>query len=339
MAATRTGGHNVNVAWVETSGERRIASEDYPLPVSATFSGTVNADDVSGDAAHDAADIGNPVKVGFKAESTTPAAVADNDRSNWSGTLYGAGFVNLRRASDGAEVGISSFPLVVAVESGSTAISGIVDEVAPGTVGEGSFGQLRITPTRDLRVCLTDSAGANMGTSGNPAYIAGTVSNQGLVNHDSPYNGGVLTSIPPNIIGGIAQSVEPTAVSAGDALLFYVDPKGYQHVKTHSAVQSRSDTFTTTGAGTTVDCSSSPKKFFTIQATATGAVTSWSIVLEGSLDNVTFTTLLTHTNVDPGSGGAKFSTAGTPFLYFRSNCTAFVLGGGTNVIVTILGES
>lgn len=49
---------------------------------------------VGGDTAHDAADSGNPVKMGFKAESTTPAAVADGDRSDWAGTLYGAGFVN-----------------------------------------------------------------------------------------------------------------------------------------------------------------------------------------------------------------------------------------------------
>lgn len=41
---------------------------------------TVGNPAVAGDVAHDAADSGNPIKVGGKAESTTPSAVADGDR-------------------------------------------------------------------------------------------------------------------------------------------------------------------------------------------------------------------------------------------------------------------
>lgn len=37
---------------------------------------------VAGDVAHDAADSGNPVKIGGKAASSTPSAVASNDRVN-----------------------------------------------------------------------------------------------------------------------------------------------------------------------------------------------------------------------------------------------------------------
>jgi hypothetical protein len=79
-----------------------------PLPLRGTDNGdgTGSLDMVvtGSSVAHDAPDSENPVKVGFRAESTTPAAVADNDRSDLRGTLYGAAFANLRRATDGVEI-------------------------------------------------------------------------------------------------------------------------------------------------------------------------------------------------------------------------------------------
>lgn len=101
---------------------------------------------------------------------------------------------------------------------------------------------------------------------------------------------------------------------------------------------SRADTFTTTANGTTVDRSTNPLKSFTLAVKATGAVTSWTVVLECSLDNSNFTTVLTHTNATPADGQAMFSgTSLAPCLYFRSRASAITLGGGTNVIATILG--
>jgi hypothetical protein len=44
---------------------------------------------VAGDVAHDAADSGNPIKVGFKAASALPTAVADADRANGVSDLWG----------------------------------------------------------------------------------------------------------------------------------------------------------------------------------------------------------------------------------------------------------
>lgn len=52
---------------------------------------------VSGDVAHDTADAGEPVKIGFKAispDGTAPPAVAENDRSNLNGDLNGRAYVN-----------------------------------------------------------------------------------------------------------------------------------------------------------------------------------------------------------------------------------------------------
>lgn len=53
---------------------------------SLTVDGGVSA---SGDVAHDAADSGNPVKVGAKAVSAFPAAVTANDRANLLADLVG----------------------------------------------------------------------------------------------------------------------------------------------------------------------------------------------------------------------------------------------------------
>jgi hypothetical protein len=75
-----------------------------------------------------------------------------------------------------------------------------------------------------------------------------------------------------------------------------------------------------------------------MQVNTTGTVTSWTVVLECSLDNVNFTTALTHTNLTPGSNAINFGgTTAFPCLYFRSHATALTLGSGTNVIATILG--
>lgn len=49
---------------------------------------------VSGDTAHDSADSGNPVKVGFKAINALPTAVAANDRANAVSDLWGRQLVS-----------------------------------------------------------------------------------------------------------------------------------------------------------------------------------------------------------------------------------------------------
>lgn len=64
---------------------------------SLTVDGTVTASNAAGDVAHDSADSGNPVKVGFKAynmDGTAPGtAVAENDRANGISDVYGRQFV------------------------------------------------------------------------------------------------------------------------------------------------------------------------------------------------------------------------------------------------------
>ena len=103
--------------------------------------------------------------------------------------------------------------------------------------------------------------------------------------------------------------------------------------------KTRADTFTATGNGTTVDASASPMSAFAVQVQATGVVTSWDVRLEGSLNNTTFTTILTHTNVTGDGVTLWTGTLEAPALYFRSRAAGLVLGGGTNIVVTILGQN
>jgi hypothetical protein len=105
------------------------------------------------------------------------------------------------------------------------------------------------------------------------------------------------------------------------------------------AKASRGDTFTATGTGTAVDVSGLGMSQFGIQVKATGAVDSWTAVVEVSLDGTNYVTVLTHTNLSDGDGAIKWSGANEyPALYFRSHCTELTLGSGTNVIVTIIGK-
>lgn len=70
-----------------------------------TVDGTVTVTDglnIEGTVAHDSADTGNPVKIGFQASSTLPTAVATGDRVNGVADLYGRQLV--ANIDDGMQV-------------------------------------------------------------------------------------------------------------------------------------------------------------------------------------------------------------------------------------------
>jgi hypothetical protein len=102
---------------------------------------------------------------------------------------------------------------------------------------------------------------------------------------------------------------------------------------------SRSDTYTTTTTGTAVDASTYPVKSFSIQVKGTGAVpTSFTVVLEGSLDGTNFDTITTFDSATLADGKIKFTGAADyPVRYFRSRVSALALGSATNIVVTLLG--
>lgn len=106
----------------------------------------------------------------------------------------------------------------------------------------------------------------------------------------------------------------------------------------------RSDTYTTAANGTTVDVSVRPARRFSLQVKGTGAAASaWNVVLEGSLNNAQFTTILEHSNAgefrNAADGETVYFDTNVPWLYFRSRCVSVTLGSATNVIATIVGQA
>lgn len=110
------------------------------------------------------------------------------------------------------------------------------------------------------------------------------------------------------------------------------------------AFGTRSDTYTTAANGTTVDMSTRPCRRFAVQVKGTGAAaTAWNVVLEGSLNNSQFTTILEHSNAgefrNAADGETVYFDTAVPWLYFRSRLVSITLGSATNVVATIVGQS
>jgi hypothetical protein len=104
---------------------------------------------------------------------------------------------------------------------------------------------------------------------------------------------------------------------------------------------SRADTFTVAGNGVTVDLSAQGMAGFALQVKGTGAVPSaWNVVLEVSLDNANWTTVLTHSNtLGDSDGSTKWPIKSTPALYVRARCVSVTLGGASNIVATLLAVS
>jgi hypothetical protein len=103
--------------------------------------------------------------------------------------------------------------------------------------------------------------------------------------------------------------------------------------------QNRSDTYTGTGSGTAIDVSSVPCSRMGIQVKGTGAApTSWTVLLEGSINGTDYDTLATHDTAE-GDGGILFVPLPAPVKKFRSRCSALSLGGATNIVASIIGQA
>ena len=100
----------------------------------------------------------------------------------------------------------------------------------------------------------------------------------------------------------------------------------------------RTDTFTGTGNGTSVDATANPIGSFGILVRATGGTpTLWTLVLEGSIDGTNFSTILTHTNTLGLNVNLWSGALISPCRYFRSRVVALTLGGASNIISDIVG--
>ncbi len=118
-------GHNVTID--NASGASAVNIQDGGNSI--TVDGTVSVTDglnIEGDIAHDSADSGNPLKVGFKAiaHSSNPTAVAANDRTDWYANRHGVPWV------------IGGHPNIVSREymtTGAQTNDAIIDSIGAGT--------------------------------------------------------------------------------------------------------------------------------------------------------------------------------------------------------------
>ena len=97
------------------------------------------------------------------------------------------------------------------------------------------------------------------------------------------------------------------------------------------------ESFTAIATGDAIE-TPSPVKSFAIQVVGVQvAATSWTVLLEGSLDGINFDTILTHTTT---TGNAKIVWSGTnlfPSKFFRTRVTAVALGSAASIRVFTLG--
>lgn len=78
---------------------------------------------------------------------------------------------------------------------------------------------------------------------------------------------------------------------------------------------------------------------YAIQVKGVGAAaTTWSVTLEGSLDNVNWTTILTHANADV-DGTTKWDGGGKPCMFVRANVGTLTLAPATALAVTVVATS
>lgn len=208
-------------------------------------------------------------------------------------------------------------------------MAGYYTSGALDTPANNSFHIPQITLNRALHINPRNASGTEIFTTTTPGVVDANVAND------------AVDAGNPHKIGGKANNSRPTAVSAdADRVDAWFDRNGRQVTK-HDFF-TRSDTYTGTANGTTIDCSLNPCQYFSLQVKGTGgAATTWDVRIEGSLDGTNFdqnaaSIMVNNTQAD-GDGAIKYGFD-KPVLYFRSRCAGLVLGAATNIVATILGR-
>lgn len=152
------------------------------------------------------------------------------------------------------------------------------------------------------------------------------------------------SSVPSLVIPSSSGTQPGSPVSGwmywdGTGLYFYTGSQWINLLGGAAMNLSRTDTKTTATAGTTISVGSLSIAKFGLQVTSAGGTATWNVVLEGCLDNTTFTTILTHSNTGEyaaANGATVWATSITsPVLYFRSRVVA--LGAASTLTILIIG--
>lgn len=178
-----------------------------------TVTGTVTASNAAGDVAHDSADSGNPVKIGAKAATALPTAVASADRANAISDVYG------RLLVSHIDAGMQVWKQVEATTT--------------------QTGTAIWTPAAGKKVVLTSySVGTGgttaglltiwFGASGDTTFTQGTdqVVFRGTLTPSASATPGIVVSLPQPIYAATADHVLRYTTSAG--ITIYITCYGYE---------------------------------------------------------------------------------------------------------------
>lgn len=202
---------------------------------------------------------------------------------------------------------------------------------------------------------VTGSVTANAGTNLNTSLLAldttvGLAQASATAGERGPLVQGAVTTLAPGYASGTTNPLSLTTTGAlrtdGSAVTQNVNVafvggatagSGVIGIVTDQATF-RVDAYTSVTSGTTVVATSTPYKAYAIQVKGTGGTAvTWDVRLEGSLNNVNFSTILQHTNTT-GDGAVVWSGAAmSPALYFRSRCAGIVLGTASDITATVVG--
>jgi len=180
---------------------------------------------------------------------------------------------------------------------------------------------VRVAGAVTTNVDVTDDAGRALGevsvtgtadtSAASGAYVDGWDATQGSTADASSAN---------TVIGRLKKIAEllasPVTVSVG-----------------HQAPGTYTGDFTSATAGATQDATAAPVSKFSLQVTADGTMTAWTVVVETSNDGSDFTTsILTHN----ATLGSMVFVADKPALYWRVHCTTFTPNTATKVTASVV---
>lgn len=328
----KVGGANVTLGQKPsaTSIPTVIASDQPAIPISAASlplpsGAATSADQTTGNASLSSIDGKVPAQGQAAMAASLPVALA-SDQTDLPANLTSVGGAPL---GFGQAPMTDSLPVVLASDQTPIETSANITSVAGSPFSKGQ------KPSSDSLPVVLASDQSSVQTTANLSSIAG-----------SPFSKGQkpATDSLPVVIASDQSSINTSAnlVSVGGLPLNFGQSPATNSLPvvlaSDQSSRSRADTYSATGDGFTVDASIVNPKSFAVQVKGTGAsATTWDVRLECSLNGVEFTTVISHTNADlDGTTKASGSTL-FPCRHFRSRTAGIVLGGASDIVVTILG--
>lgn len=207
---------------------------------------------------------------------------------------------------------------------------------------------------------VTPGTGAsNLGKAEGQAFVAGdvgvevlgvlddgTIPLPAIGDYSNPRMDPTTGAMKTQVFGANGANRTPVDVqdvdgSGSGAVLVQFSPNGFNIVGLSGNLiinvpqTSPADTFAAAGNGATQAVTPGLYKYFSFQVVPNGAVTSWDIRFEVSLDGGTsWGQLLAITNVD--GTVVKTPITATPVTAFRTRCAGIVLGAGVSVTAFVV---